>query len=330
MDAISESRKAKKRGTMNNYMLIFIVIVVFIVLSLFKNEFFAVDNIWTFLRQASVYGILVLGVTWILAANEMDVSFPDIAAFSSMFAAFMIVNGGLSFELSILIALGVGSLFGLANGFLVAYLRFPSLIATIAMSGVAKALAEVVGSGTPIAIPANNGSFVYSIVWGDIGGVPIVLIVGIALFLLFAFIQEKTKFGQYVYALGDNREAAKIAGINHKKILVLVFTIAALLASFGGTMIMFMVQSGQPLLGSSLFLNSFTMIFMGALCFKIGKPNMMGTFIGSILIAMLNNGLTMLGTPSYIGSITTGILLIIGVIIVSMIQHRQRGMLDMA
>lgn len=311
------------RKIMTQYMLLFIVIVVFLVFSvLLKDTFPTINNTMTFLRQGSIYGALVLGVTWVLGMGEMDVSFAEIAAFSSVATAYF-SNLGLPLDAAAMIAILLGGCFGLLNGFLVTKFRLPSLIVTIAVSGLAKAIGQTLARGKTVPIVKDTGSVVYNILWGDVAGVPVILIVAAVCMAVMMVIQEKTRFGQYIYAIGDNKKSAEVAGIKIHSIYRIVFFIASVFAAFGGVMLLLTVNSGQPTIGSTIFLDSFTKLFLGAMLFKIGKTNVLGTLVGAILMAMLTNGLTQMGASSYVSQIVTGLLLIVGVALSSIVQKKR-------
>ncbi len=327
-DTMKLSRLKQK---LPNYTLLFVVAGVFIVFSILLPATYPTQsNIMTFLRQGSIYGFVLLGVTFVLSVGEMDVSFPDVAAFSSVLTA-LLMGLGIPCDLAALISIGCGVLFGSLSGFLTTKFRLHSLIVTIAVSGIAKSLALLLGGGTTIPIQKPVGTFFYSVIWGTVGGealaIPVVFLVMVGAVILLVIVQEKTKFGQYVYAIGDNREAAEVAGIKINPVIRKTMMLSSTFAAFGGVLLMLMVNSGQPTMGSTLFLESFTQLFLGALLFRLGKTNMLGTFVGAILISMLSNGLTQLGTPSYIAQIITGILLVIGVTISSLSQRKLQSSL---
>lgn len=329
MNSMRNKGKENLKKALVNYMLLFIVAAVFVVFSVILGDTFLTgDNIMLFLKQASAYGAVILGVTWVLAANEMDVSFGDVAAFTCVLSA-VLSNLGIPLDVAAVIAIVCGSLFGILSGVLVTKTRLNSLIVTIAVSGIAKALALTLGKGTLVPITKNEGAFFYRLTFDSVGGVPILFLVVAAMVVIMVIVQEKTKFGQYIYAIGDNKEAAAVAGIDTGKVTMRIYYISALFASFGGVLMMLTASSGQPTLGSNLFLNSFTKLFLGAMLFKLGKPNILGTFVGAILMAMLVNGLSQMGTPSYISQIITGLLLIVGVSITSILQRKRQNALQL-
>ena len=137
--------------------------------------------------------------------------------------------------------------------------------------------------------------------------------------------QEKTKFGQYVYAIGENPQAVRETGVKSGRIMAMVFIVAALFAAIGGVLMMGIMQSGQPKMGSSFFLDGFTVVFLGAVVFKMGKANVAGTLIGAILLGILTYGLTVVGASYFMSQIIKGTLLILGVSVVTISKNKQRG-----
>jgi ribose transport system permease protein len=316
---------------LSNYMLLFIIALIFIAFAILlpAGSFVSASNILKILQMGSVYSIVILGVTWVISMNEIDTSFGDVAAFSAVFSAWLIMKAGLPVNLAVIISIICGSLFGLLNGLLVTKAKLNSLIVTIAVSGIAKSIAYILGKGSSISVKQDRSAFFYQLCQGMLGGVlPTIFLVVIVLLVILFFIQEKTKFGQYIYAIGDNQEAANMAGINTNRIKRRIFYISSLFAAVGGIMMM-LRGAAMPTIGSNLFLESFTKIFIGATVFRLGKTNILGTFTGAVLMAMLVNGLVKLGAPSYMQQIITGILLLIGVVITSLLQKRRQSALQL-
>jgi len=274
------------------------------------------------LRSCGIIALMVLGVTWIIASGETDISFPDIAGFASMMTALLIKNGmmwGTAAGITIL----SGILFGLLSGILITRFHFPALIATIAIGSIAKAIANMINKGQPLYLMAID-PLVQFLVYGKFLGIPVLFILVLVIYIIAAWIQDYTTTGQHLYALGENRKAALEAGIKEKKIILSFFVLSALLASFSGVLLAASFNSGQPRIGGSFFIDGLTTVFLGAMIIKAGKPNVMGTLIGAVIIAVLSNGITLLGVPYYIGSIIKGLLMIAGV---SVIALSKRGLL---
>lgn len=291
------------------YSLFWLIAATLVFFAVVQPAFFSFFNLMSVLKNASYMGLMVLGVTWVIAANEMDCSFPDVAACASMVFAYLAVNGtgvGLAF----LAAVAAGALCGVLTSVLVVKFHFHSLITTIAVSTIAKSIAAALNGGMPISVPVIKSTGLYKFINGNIGGIPMIFIIVLVIYIVLLLIQERTKYGQYVYALGENRQAMKEAGIKEGRILSSVFITSALFAAIAGVLMVFVVYgSGQPKMGSSFFLDGFTVVFLGAMVLKLGKTNVVGTFLGGIMLAMIVNGLTLMGASFAVSQITKGLLL---------------------
>lgn len=307
------------------YSLFWIILVMGLFFSVtLGSYFYSINNIMNILEQASLMGILVLGVTWVIGADEMDASFPDVAACASMVFA-LLVHRGYGVFMALGAGLIVGALFGCITSFFVIRFKFHSLITTIAVSTLARSVAAAINQGMPLPIPGIKSSGLYSFINGQIGPIPMVLIIAIVLYLILIFVQERTKYGQYIYALSENRQAIKETGIKEGRVLSTAFITSALFAGLGGIFMVFTVYgSGQPKMGSAFFLDGFTTVFLGAMIIKLGKPNVIGTFFGALLLAILINGLTMLGASFAISQGIKGLLLVGGVAVVAIAHKNKR------
>lgn len=307
------------------YSLFWLIAAALVFFAVVQPAFFSFFNLMNVLKNASYMGLMVLGLTWVIAANEMDCSFPDVAACSSMVFAYLAINGlgvGMAFFFAVL----AGVLCGVLTSVLVVRFHFHSLITTIAVSTIAKSVAAALNGGMPLSVPVIKSTGLYKFINGDVAGIPMIFLITIVIYIILILIQEKTKYGQYVYALGENRQAMKEAGIKEGRILASVFITSALFAAIAGVLMVFVVYgSGQPKMGSSFFLDGFTVVFLGAMVLKLGKTNVVGTFLGGIMLAMIVNGLTLMGASFAVSQITKGLLLVIGIIMVAVGQRRRRG-----
>jgi len=305
------------------YGLIWVALIMMAVFAIASPTFRTPGNLLEILRQSGLLAIMVIGLTWIAATGEIDVSYGDIAAFTGIMTA-VFLKAGLSWPFTFLLAVGLGSIFGVLSGILVVYFKFPPLIATLAVgSGLAKSIARWISSGAVIHI-SNPPGVVYQIVYGTFYDIPILFIITLAIYLICRELQDKTTTGQHLYALGENRQATQEAGISERKILMSLYVLSALLASIAGVLLTAMVASGNPNIGGSYFLDGLTVVFLGAMIIKAGQPNVIGTLIGVIILSTLGNGLTLMGEYFFVGNIVKGILLVFGVIVVTLARKRRQ------
>jgi ribose transport system permease protein len=303
------------------YGLIWVLFALVAFFSVVSTTFRTPANLLEVLRASAVLSIMVLGLTWIVATGEIDLSFPEIAALSSLVTAFLIKIGWPLYA-AVALAFVAGALVGVVNGYLVGFLKFPALITTIAMSSLAKASAHTLGKGQPIYIPTTK--IIYTFAYGTVFGLPVLWLTALAVYLICRFIQDRTCTGQHLYALGENRKATQEAGINESRTLFYFFILSASLASIGGILMTATLSSGNPEIGGFFFLDGLTAVFLGALIIKAGKPNVLGTFIGSVILSVLVSGLTLLGAPRMASLIVKGGLLVLGIFIVTRSSPKKR------
>jgi ribose/xylose/arabinose/galactoside ABC-type transport system permease subunit len=304
------------------YGLIWVALLMVAFFAASSDVFRTAGNLLEILRQSGILAIMAIGLTWIVATGEIDVSFADIAAFTGIMTA-VLLKAGFSWGLTFIVATFLGTVFGVISGCLVVYFKFPALIATLAVSGIAKSLASLMGKGAVIHI-TKTGGVVYQLVYGNIFGIPLLFIVTLSIYLICRYMQDRTTAGQHLYALGENRQATQEAGIKEGKILMSLFILSALLASIGGILLTATVSSGNPKIGASYFLDGLTVVFLGAMIIKAGQPNVIGTLIGVIILSILGNGLTLLGEYFFVGNIVKGVLLVFGVVVVTFTRYKKR------
>lgn len=304
--------------------LIWLLFAMVMVFSITSSTFRTPENLLEILRSSGIYAILVLGLTWVVAVGELDVSFASVAALVSMVTAYLI-KIGVPMGVILILALAAGTVVGIINGLMVSYLKIPSLIVTIATGFTATAIAKVMGEGKPIFI-AVQSKIVYGLVYGKIFGIPVLFLTALAIYLACRFLQDRTIMGQHLYALGENRQATQEAGINVSKIVFYYFILSSVMSAIAGILVTAQFGSGQHEIGggNAVMIEGFTAVFLGAMVIKAGKPNVIGTLIGVIILTVLVNWITLLGLPTFIVWLTRGTLLLVGVTIVTLSVYQRR------
>jgi ribose transport system permease protein len=303
------------------YVLLWVFLAMVMFFCVAAPSFRSASNLIRAVKSSSVIAVMVLGLTWIVASGEIDVSFPSVAGLASVVTALAVENG-VPWIAAPFLGIAAGTVFGLLSGFLIATFRCPSLIATIAIGSIATGVACIIAGGyAPVRLTSTagivdtlgSGGIIVQLVWiAIVGGV----------YLAFRYIQDQTTTGQHLYALGENRQASLEAGIREKKIIMSFFSLSAMLASCGGVVWVLFYAQGVPRMEGTVFIDGMTAVFLGALVVKAGKPNVIGTFIGAVFLAVLTNGLTPIGLQDYIGSMIKGALMIFGVVIIAISKYR--------
>lgn len=315
-------------GFLSRYGTIISLIVLIIIFSIGRPEVFpSVRNLLNILNQVSILGIISMGLTICLVVGLFDLSIGAMATFGGYFAARFLA--GLHSDsvwvvaLVILAVLALAMIVGMINGALTSYLGISPIVETLAMSFIV----------TGIILGISGGRTVYSteipmafqmIGQGRIWGIPAPVLILIATaFLLWLFL-EHTQSGRNMYAIGGNREAARLSGISFQKYALIAMAIGAACAALGGLVAGANLGAGRPQgVGEIYLLNAFVAVFIGASTLKSGKFHVIGTAVGVLLIGVINNGLSTMGVATFWQYIVQGTILILALISASVNSVRR-------
>jgi ribose transport system permease protein len=294
-------------GSFGTFCLLAILLIVFACLS---NLFFTPTNLSNLLVQSGTNAIIAVGMTFIIISGNIDISVGSVLAMSSCVGAKIMVQTG-NPALGILIALIVGVLLGMINGALVAYLGFQPFIVTLSTMWLFRGMAYLYTNG--MAVVGMPDSFI-RLGRGSMLSIPNVVWLITVLYLSCSFLLKKTTFGRKVCATGDNQEAARLSGINIKKIKLIVFSMSGFFAALSGLVYMSRLNSGQPIAGQSYEMYAIAAaVIGGASLTKGGIGNLVGTLVGAIFIAALQNGLTILNVGTYWQQVCMGLVVLLAV-----------------
>lgn len=289
------------------------VVVVLLVICYFSYasvRFATPENFRTILIAAAPFALVAFGQTLVILTGGIDLSVGSVIAVSAMAAASVSISNPDALWLPIVVALAVGTVCGLVNGFLVGRLDVAPFVATLGMLTVASGLAYLIGNGAPI----NGLSDSYGrIANTEIAGLPAPVIVMAAGFVVLVVVMHRTAFGLQIYAVGGNRTAAQVAGVNTTAVLVSVYAISGALAGLSGIILSSRVISGPPNLGSGYELYAIAAVVIGGASLSGGRGTIWGTLLGLLLIQTLNNGLDLLVVPAYWQKVISGALIVTAV-----------------
>jgi ribose/xylose/arabinose/galactoside ABC-type transport system permease subunit len=293
-----------------NYGIVFAFILVVVVLSLSNSYFLTVDNILNVLRQVSLNAILAIGATYVILLAGIDLSVGSIVALSGVVAASFATSGHTGILMPIVMGMAVGLLVGFVNGVVIAKWNVAPFIATLGMMAAARGFTYIYSKGQPI---SNLNADFLAIGRSDFLGIPIPVWIMLALAVIFLIILYKTRFGRYVFAIGNNENAAKISGIKVNRVKVWVYSISGLLAGIAGIILSSRVSSGLPQAGASYELDAIAAVVIGGTSLNGGKGRLWGSLIGALLIGVLNNGLDLMNVSSYWQQVIKGAIIIAAV-----------------
>lgn len=297
---------------LSRYTLLIALVVLAAFFSLVEpNRFFTIDNFRALAAQQVVIVLLAVAATVPLLAGEFDVSVGYVAGLTQAFVIGLMANQHLSIPAAIATVLAMALAVGLVNGLLVVKLKINALIATLAVGSVLTGIVRwytggyVIFQGIPKAFT--------DLAQGDLLGVPRPIVYGVVIAALLAFYFSFLPGGRRLYAIGGNRAAALLNGINVERHLILAFGFSALLSGLAGVLIASQIGVADPSVGPQFLLPAFTAAFLGATAFRPGRFNVMGTVVGAYVLAVPITGLQELGIPNWFQAVFNGAALIIAV-----------------
>lgn len=305
------------RGSAHQYSLIVFTLLFFTICSMFIPEFFSGANLINISSQVALNALVATGMTMVILVGDVDLSAGAVAGLTSMLVSGIVVSmPGISAGGSVALIFGVsiliGTVFGSILGFSVTLLKVPPFIATLAMQNICRGLAYVYKGGSPVfGLPANFK-------WLGIGrifNIPVMIFLMVLVLMAGHFFLKRTCTGRHFYAVGSNPEVAKLSGINVVKIKVLAHIICSCLASLAGACYASKLLSGQPIAGTGYELIAVAAVAIGGTSMKGGRGGVSHTFIGIIIIGILNNGMNLLKVSSYWQTVATGCIIMAAVVI---------------
>jgi len=286
----------------------FTLVIVLMIIS--PNAFAKPRNLINILKQASVNGILSCGMMFVIISGGIDLSAGSTIALSGVVAALCAQIQGLPVIVAVLAALAVGAAVGAVNGFGVAYAGLPPFIITLAtMTGI-RGLALIVSGGSPVYGLAKSFE---NLTNQFILGIPILAIYFIVIVLISGFVLTKTVFGRRVYAIGGNEATARVTGINVKRMKLTVYTLCGLTAGVAGLLVASRTVQGSPTAGDGYEMDAIAAVVIGGISMSGGSGKWYGTIIGALLLAVISNGLDILGVSSNYQKIIKGVIIAVAV-----------------
>jgi len=271
------------------------LILELIIFASLSPYFFSSTNFSNIGRAMVIIGIGSIGATIVIISGGFDLSVGSVMAASGMLAAF-VINQGQSNLVGVVLALMLGCIIGLLNGFVIGYLRINPLIATLAMLSIVRGLAYIISGGDAVVV--SNSSFL-AIGTDSLFGVPLTVWIFVTLFLSVGFLMPRTHFGRYVYAIGSNSRAARLAGIFVNRWTLVFYAFSGTTAALAGYVTVARTGQAEPSANIGAELDMITAVILGGASLSGGKGRLVGTFLAIVVLAILANGLILIGVPSY-------------------------------
>lgn len=292
--------------------IVFVIILITLML-LSPNAFAKPGNLINIFKQASINGILAMGMMFVIIAGGIDLSVGSIVALTGVVAASFAHPGEYPLIVPIVLALLIGLFFGWLNGVGVAYGKIPPFIVTLGMMTIVRGVALIVSGGAPVFGVTDQFELISGGFLGE--SIPFLAIYFIVITIISAYVLNKSVFGRRVYAIGGNETAAAFSGISVQRIRISVFMISGLLAGFAGLLLASRTVSGNPTAGQSYELDAIAAVIIGGVSMSGGSGRWYGTVIGALLIAVIGNGLDILNVSSHYQLVIKGSIIILAVLL---------------
>lgn len=294
----------------NGILLVFFLIC--IVLSFLSPVFFSVNNIMNIFRQTSIYGILAVGMTFVILTGGIDLSVGSILALSGIVCAGMMKNNDTGIFLSALAAIAIGGGLGLVNGLIITIGKITPFVVTLGMMTIARGLTLIYSNGYPI---SGFSSAFRQLGGGYALGIPIPVIIFLATVALAWFLLNHTRLGRYTYAIGGNEETVKLSGINVGFYKTMAYVLVGIAAGISALILTSRLNSAEAIAGQGYELDVIAAVVVGGTSLSGGRGSIIGTLIGALLIGVINNGMNLLGISPYFQLVVKGIIIIGAVIL---------------
>lgn len=334
VEGVVRHRQFDMMAVLGRFGALIFLVVLGTVFAILEPAFVQPINLFNVLRQVSVYGLLAIGMTFVILTAGIDLSVGSLLALAGLVAAAVEKGstglltgaaageaGGYGLPAAILSAVAVGMIGGALQGLAITRLKVPPFVVTLGGLSAFRGAALVFSGGQPIS--AFREEFRY---WGQgfVGPVPVPVIIFLTFALLAHIVLRYTQYGRYIYAVGGNLEAARLSGLNTDRLIASVYIIMGFFAGLSGFVLAARLNSAEQVAGVGYELTVIAGVVIGGTSLFGGEGGIFGTIIGILLIGVLSNGLTLMNVSSYYQQIVIGIIIVFAVFFDQAIKRRRR------
>lgn len=311
-DSVASATEGRRRAgvdlrrVLKNYGILLAFVLICAILAWLSPVFLRWTNILNVIRQSSIYGIMAIGMTFVILTGGIDLSVGSILAFSGAVAAGLL-KANAPLGLVIVASLAVGAALGLANGVIVTVGRITPFVTTLAMMTVARSLTLIFCNGYPISGFSQQFRFIGT---GDLLGIPVPIVVFLATVFLAAVVLRETRLGRYTYAIGGNEEAVRLSGIPSGFFKTMVYVFSGLASGLSAVILTSRLNSAETVAGTGYELDVIAAVVIGGTSLNGGRGSVWGTLVGALLISVINNGMVLLGINPYYQGLVKGLILL--------------------
>lgn len=309
----SDAGRRVNTALLRDYGVLAILVLLFITLSFSASNFLTARNLMNILDQNAPLMLIALGTTFVIITGAFDLSSGQIMSLTVVLStqfSYVFANPWLGILAAVLISIPIGAF----NGYIISRFKINSFLTTLASSLIISGIALYAASGKLIDLSGNRTfTLIGTTRLGDV--VPLSVVICLVVFVVFTVILRYTKVGRHIYALGANKEAARLSGISEIRIRTLVYVLGALAAAIAGVILASRTGVGRVLTNAdAMTLNAIAAVVIGGTSIAGGRGAMWRTVVGVLLLALLQNAFNMMGVPPYWQTIVTGVVIILAVL----------------
>lgn len=304
------------KRVLKNYGIVIAFFLICIILAFMSPVFLKWTNILNVIRQSSIYGIMAIGMTFVILTGGIDLSVGSILAFAGVLAAGILKTGGGLFP-AVIVAIGMGGLLGLANGVIITVGRITPFVVTLGMMSIGRSLTLIYSSGYPI---SGFGTAFRYIGGGDLLSIPFPIVVFLLTVVAAWIVLTQTRLGRYTYAIGGNEETVRLSGIRSNLYKTIAYVISGVTSGISALILTSRLNSAEPVAGMGYELDVIAAVVIGGTSLNGGRGGVWGTLVGALLIGVINNGMILLGISPYFQQLVKG-LIIIGAVLLDRLRE---------
>lgn len=313
MEKIKQNAFVKKVG-FNRIILVLVMLVMYLSFGLLTGgKFFGMSRIMDTMNYVYFLGFLSLGVTFVIATGGIDFSIGPVMFCCALVSGYSFLTHGIPMAAALILSVVIGLLFGVFNGYLVAYWKIPPFIVSMASMNIAKGIAAVFTKTQSVSWPQSSDANGWYRNFVKAGNVPTGLIIFLAAAIVCGVVLNKTKAGRYILCLGSNKEAVRLSGVDVKKWEMLAYVICGILVGIAAIFYVGAYTTVQPGYGDQYNNEAIAGCVMGGTSMAGGLASIGGTVIGVLIISLLQQGILALGFSKDYQFIITGIIVIAAV-----------------
>jgi ribose transport system permease protein len=295
-----------------------ILLLIGIAMTLGTDRFLTVNNLINVARQVSIISVVAIGMTMVIVSAGIDLSVGGMVAVAGSFSAAVMVGTG-NLLLAFLVGLLTGTALGAINGIFIANLRLTAFIVTLATYSLTRSANLAFTHGWPL--PVTTESFNY-VGQGYVGPIPVPVVIMVVMYALGTVVMRSTRFGRYIYALGDNEEAVRLSGVNVTLYRFVIYTLTGTLCGLAGLMLTARLGSAQPNAGMGFELDAIAAVILGGTSLYGGEGSLLGTLVGCFIIGFISNGMNLLNVSPFYQGMAKGAIILVAVLIDRWISSR--------